>query len=127
MRARTALITSRGETLFFLICRARVTASIRQSSFGNAILVLHHKRNGRAGRSARILLEWVAFRKRRGKHAVRRRGARLRSDPLGAHAFASLLRREARAPVTPRRRPPDRKSTRLNSSHPSISYAVFCS
>src|SRR4051794_41698464 len=23
-------------------------------------------------------------------------------------------------------RPPDRKSTRLNSSHPSISYAVFC-
>src|SRR5690348_17678619 len=24
------------------------------------------------------------------------------------------------------RRPPDRKSTRLNSSHPSISYAVFC-
>src|SRR4051794_41595352 len=27
----------------------------------------------------------------------------------------------------PRRPPPsDRKSTRLNSSHPSISYAVFC-
>src|SRR5690348_18173931 len=28
----------------------------------------------------------------------------------------------------PRHRPPpaDRKSTRLNSSHPSISYAVFC-
>src|SRR5438876_3843922 len=25
-----------------------------------------------------------------------------------------------------RRDPPDRKSTRLNSSHPSISYAVFC-
>src|SRR5690348_18018009 len=25
-----------------------------------------------------------------------------------------------------RRRKPDRKSTRLNSSHPSISYAVFC-
>src|SRR4051794_41454962 len=24
------------------------------------------------------------------------------------------------------REPPDRKSTRLNSSHPSISYAVFC-
>src|SRR5690348_17891064 len=24
------------------------------------------------------------------------------------------------------RRPEDRKSTRLNSSHPSISYAVFC-
>src|SRR5438876_8148160 len=26
----------------------------------------------------------------------------------------------------PPRPPPDRKSTRLNSSHPSISYAVFC-
>src|SRR3712207_6876496 len=26
----------------------------------------------------------------------------------------------------PRRAPPDRKSTRLNSSHANISYAVFC-
>src|SRR6266566_7005860 len=32
--------------------------------------------------------------------------------------------RRARAP--PRRRCPDRKSTRLNSSHLVISYAVFC-
>src|SRR6266568_8151194 len=31
-----------------------------------------------------------------------------------------------RPPVGPRRPPPDRKSTRLNSSHSSISYAVFC-
>src|SRR5690348_17901191 len=29
-------------------------------------------------------------------------------------------------PVRPGLPPPDRKSTRLNSSHPSISYAVFC-
>src|SRR5438876_5660466 len=28
--------------------------------------------------------------------------------------------------LPPSRRFPDRKSTRLNSSHPSISYAVFC-
>src|SRR6266540_2888399 len=28
--------------------------------------------------------------------------------------------------ATPRRRPADRKSTRLNSSHITISYAVFC-
>src|SRR5690348_17953155 len=28
--------------------------------------------------------------------------------------------------MSPWRRNPDRKSTRLNSSHPSISYAVFC-
>src|SRR2546430_4629575 len=30
------------------------------------------------------------------------------------------------APVQPARPPPDRKSTRLNSSHSQISYAVFC-
>src|SRR3712207_7966914 len=29
-------------------------------------------------------------------------------------------------PVTKRRLPSDRKSTRLNSSHANISYAVFC-
>src|SRR5690348_17364161 len=32
----------------------------------------------------------------------------------------------ARVAVVVDRRPADRKSTRLNSSHPSISYAVFC-
>src|ERR1039458_10567929 len=31
-----------------------------------------------------------------------------------------------RARATPRSPPPDRKSTRLNSSHLGISYAVFC-
>src|SRR3989449_5415699 len=30
------------------------------------------------------------------------------------------------APAPERARPPDRKSTRLNSSHGYISYAVFC-
>src|SRR5689334_24001311 len=34
--------------------------------------------------------------------------------------------RRARLRVTNARRPEDRKSTRLNSSHSSISYAVFC-
>src|SRR2546427_2842023 len=38
---------------------------------------------------------------------------------------ASGLRRRA-APGPRRRRPRDRKSTRLNSSHSQISYAVFC-
>src|SRR5438876_3848791 len=33
---------------------------------------------------------------------------------------------DARARRELERRPQDRKSTRLNSSHPSISYAVFC-
>src|SRR5438876_5249344 len=35
-------------------------------------------------------------------------------------------RRREETPAHRRRRQADRKSTRLNSSHPSISYAVFC-
>src|SRR5690348_18046444 len=38
---------------------------------------------------------------------------------------AGLLRREAKLEPDDEREG-DRKSTRLNSSHPSISYAVFC-
>src|SRR5690348_18204540 len=34
--------------------------------------------------------------------------------------------RSLRFEMQPIVQPPDRKSTRLNSSHPSISYAVFC-
>src|SRR5690349_23483482 len=41
----------------------------------------------------------------------------------GAKAGARLRNRARRAR---RRRPADRKSTRLNSSHVEISYAVFC-
>src|SRR5690348_1667977 len=37
-----------------------------------------------------------------------------------------LCCKDSRARVRARVLPPDRKSTRLNSSHPSISYAVFC-
>src|SRR5690606_41859001 len=37
------------------------------------------------------------------------------------HALVALARRKLRAPATG-----DRKSTRLNSSHVKISYAVFC-
>src|SRR5690348_17534209 len=56
-----------------------------------------------------------------------------RSAPAGAPACGSspaCCGRIARPPAS--RSPPpagdraDRKSTRLNSSHPSISYAVFC-
>src|SRR6266852_8310321 len=36
------------------------------------------------------------------------------------------LGRDGRDRLRPARPPPDRKSTRLNSSHGSISYAVFC-
>src|SRR3712207_7207852 len=45
-------------------------------------------------------------------------------DPAGTLARARLTSGERRAHR--RRPPPDRKSTRLNSSHANISYAVFC-
>src|SRR5690348_17761475 len=41
---------------------------------------------------------------------------------IGDHAFGILLSNSPQAEV----QKVDRKSTRLNSSHPSISYAVFC-
>src|SRR5690348_17844179 len=51
-----------------------------------------------------------------------------RSAGARAHGSGSgslLLRHQGRVAVDRGRRR-DRKSTRLNSSHPSISYAVFC-
>src|SRR5258707_2015617 len=61
-------------------------------------------------------------------------GGRKRVQALGAVAAARTVRdgraRSARgavrAPMETRRAKPDRKSTRLNSSHANISYAVFC-
>src|SRR2546430_10725392 len=52
---------------------------------------------------------------RHGHLAAERRVASARSERHGSHALVSAL---------PSRR--DRKSTRLNSSHSQISYAVFC-
>src|SRR5438477_46526 len=45
------------------------------------------------------------------------------SDNLG---FRSVIDGGAEAVMVPKDDPVDRKSTRLNSSHMSISYAVFC-
>src|SRR5438477_12714450 len=45
--------------------------------------------------------------------------------PIFFHRARAMRRRLARGPRG-RRHHPDRKSTRLNSSHMSISYAVFC-
>src|SRR4051794_41698233 len=42
------------------------------------------------------------------------------------HPERLLRRREMGAALSAVASIPDRKSTRLNSSHPSISYAVFC-
>src|SRR5690606_41913734 len=59
-------------------------------------------------------------------------GGRLQADRRGG-AAVGLPRRHARAPggggpsgLAGLRRGRDRKSTRLNSSHVKISYAVFC-
>src|SRR2546430_9399263 len=46
--------------------------------------------------------------------------ARSQSSPAMNHQLRSSRREEALASI------PDRKSTRLNSSHSQISYAVFC-
>src|SRR5689334_23682946 len=53
---------------------------------------------------------------------------RLVGDRLAHHAVAPNLREIAHAPQQAGgdARRADRKSTRLNSSHSSISYAVFC-
>src|SRR3712207_8687294 len=45
------------------------------------------------------------------------------AQKYGAGPVGLLLRQEFWPPVT---MPADRKSTRLNSSHANISYAVFC-
>src|SRR5438874_9154479 len=51
----------------------------------------------------------------------------LRSSLSARPSVSSSTRWPASHPALGRRmRPPDRKSTRLNSSHVEISYAVFC-
>src|SRR2546430_12076965 len=55
---------------------------------------------------------------------ARRRGAIRPHRHLGERRHG--VRLLAGPPHHPRRVPPDRKSTRLNSSHSQISYAVFC-
>src|SRR5207245_8279389 len=77
----------------------------------------HAARGGRAGPREQ---EGGAARARRGRaHA----GA-VQHVPAGRHHQGEGVRGLHRA--RPARRGPDRKSTRLNSSHGSISYAVFC-
>src|SRR6266581_6966750 len=51
--------------------------------------------------------------------------SRRRRRDRRTRAHTARPRGESPAPL-PHRRSRDRKSTRLNSSHPSISYAVFC-
>src|SRR5690348_17916211 len=51
---------------------------------------------------------------------IKAAGAWVFAGGLHAPTTATVLRRDQAGQVL------DRKSTRLNSSHPSISYAVFC-
>src|SRR5437762_12782596 len=53
--------------------------------------------------------------------------AALQASPAGPLAFVVQQAARSAAASGPARQPrPDRKSTRLNSSHRCISYAVFC-
>src|SRR2546427_9425027 len=66
--------------------------------------------------------------RRGGQRCVPRRRARGgAARPAGAGGTGGTLRRRRPTPGRRRHRVrPDRKSTRLNSSHSQISYAVFC-
>src|SRR3712207_8005651 len=57
---------------------------------------------------------------------ARRRSRPHEARPLGRVAHLPAERAELVAPRVGRREVLDRKSTRLNSSHANISYAVFC-
>src|SRR3712207_7183953 len=72
------------------------------------------------------------FRSARVDDPTVRAGHRDRGDGAEAATDAAAATAEIRADHAPARRRvggpvhPDRKSTRLNSSHANISYAVFC-
>src|SRR5699024_12676989 len=57
---------------------------------------------------------------------LRRSGPARRGRGLTQGRPGEQVRSEEDGPTSPRRVRGDRKSTRLNSSHVSISYAVFC-
>src|SRR3712207_7883565 len=65
--------------------------------------------------------------RRRGRRGEPRLGERLVLDPaVGRRRLDGQLRAPREHPAAPLPRDRDRKSTRLNSSHANISYAVFC-
>src|SRR5689334_23533468 len=95
--------------MYFFFFNATTTTEIYTLSLHDALPICCRKRNYRRGNATvfvfggqmPVSFRWVAS--RRG--APRARGIMVR-DRVGTR--------------------PDRKSTRLNSSHSSISYAVFC-
>src|SRR3712207_8563342 len=63
--------------------------------------------------------------RRRQQRHLRAGGRRRRLQRWLGHGHGGPLRERLQRPLT-RAQPRDRKSTRLNSSHANISYAVFC-
>src|SRR5207244_8880468 len=74
----------------------------------------------RSGRQLRALRALLGLEAPEGRSGL---AGRHRQGPL---AQGHARRAPARLPPVLRQRPGDRKSTRLNSSHQIISYAVFC-
>src|SRR2546422_7067287 len=66
------------------------------------------------------------FRSREREAQLARRAERLAAELVQARAEADRLVADRAALTVARDRAADRKSTRLNSSHGYISYAVFC-
>src|SRR5256885_4549826 len=74
-----------------------------------------------ADAGARLLLPRLGRLERRTRGA-----ATVLDDPGGPPVRGEFEQRRYSEAVLRAKRPPDRKSTRLNSSHLVISYAVFC-
>src|SRR2546430_4299049 len=79
---------------------------------------------------SRSELPWEVLQLRRSGVNVPEHSREHIAMQVGAHMRAGLVMRESRrivpVPVPKSCGPSDRKSTRLNSSHSQISYAVFC-
>src|SRR5207302_10636210 len=83
------------------------------------ILVVVHRPRGSVARPTGLIIN----------HLQRLPAPLIQPPPLARGLLPCLTRKSARARATPFSFPPhrkDRKSTRLNSSHVKISYAVFC-
>src|SRR5207249_5268894 len=80
---------------------------------------------GAAGRLPRAAVDSTLRRRRRRRRLAEERAARSRGA-LAGEGMVLVRDGAGVASVLPDARLEDRKSTRLNSSHVSISYAVFC-
>src|SRR3712207_7058884 len=73
-----------------------------------------------------VFIDAMLAARRRGFGKTRLRGCSLDGDYPPARHAQEIHGPEPEDRVRVARRSPDRKSTRLNSSHANISYAVFC-